>query len=59
MKKCTYDKDKILENYVEPDIVVQYLFIERAENQIKAINDDQGNFSSSAVSTNLNKNDSK
>ncbi|MFW9829454.1 MAG: hypothetical protein ACFFEY_17905 [Candidatus Thorarchaeota archaeon] len=36
------DRQKILENYVEPDITVEYLFIERAEEQIKPINDDQG-----------------
>ncbi|MFX1427898.1 MAG: hypothetical protein ACFFBE_15700 [Promethearchaeota archaeon] len=35
-------KDKILENYVEPDIVIEYIFIERADKQIKPINDDQG-----------------
>ena len=36
------DKDNILENYVEPDISIQYIFIERAEKQVKPINDDQG-----------------
>ena len=36
------DKDNTLENYVEPDISIQYLFIERAEEQVKPINDDQG-----------------
>jgi len=36
------NRDKILENYVEPDITVEYIFIERAEKQIKPINDDQG-----------------
>ncbi|MFW9824995.1 MAG: hypothetical protein ACFFE4_18790 [Candidatus Thorarchaeota archaeon] len=36
------NKDKILENYVEPDVVIEYIFIERAEKQIKPINDDQG-----------------
>ena len=36
------DKDDILENYVEPDITIEYIFIERAEKQIKPINDDQG-----------------
>jgi len=36
------DKDKILENYVEPDVTVEYIFIERAEKQINPINDDQG-----------------
>lgn len=36
------DKDNILENYVEPDVTVEYIFIERAEKQIKPINDDQG-----------------
>ena len=30
------------ENYVEPDIIVEYIFIEKAEYQIKPINDDQG-----------------
>ena len=36
------DKDDSLENYVEPDISLQYIFIERAEKQVKPINDDQG-----------------
>ena len=36
------NKDNILENYVEPDISIQYIFIERAEKQVKPINDDQG-----------------
>ena len=36
------DKDNSLENYVEPDISIQYIFIERAEKQVKPINDDQG-----------------
>ncbi|MFX1503576.1 MAG: hypothetical protein ACFFDH_21620 [Promethearchaeota archaeon] len=36
------DKEEILENYIEPDIVIEYIFIERAEKQIKPINDDQG-----------------
>jgi len=36
------DKDNILENYVEPDITIEYIFIERAEKQVKPINDDQG-----------------
>lgn len=36
------DEEKIFENYVEPDITVEYIFIERAEDQIKSINDDQG-----------------
>ena len=36
------DKEKILENYVEPDIIIEYFFIEKAENQIEPINDDQG-----------------
>jgi len=36
------NKDKILENVVEPDVVVEFIFIERAEKQIKPINDDQG-----------------
>ena len=37
-----FNKDKISENYQKPHIIVQYLFIERAENQIKIINNDQG-----------------
>ncbi len=36
------DEEKILENYVEPDITVEYIFIEKADTQIKPINDDQG-----------------
>ncbi|MFX1366047.1 MAG: hypothetical protein ACFFCE_18375 [Promethearchaeota archaeon] len=36
------DKDKILENYVEPDITIEYIFIEKADKQVKPINDDQG-----------------
>jgi hypothetical protein len=36
------NEDKILENYVEPDAVIEYIFIERADEQIKPINDDQG-----------------
>ena len=36
------DIDKILEKNVEPDFTVEYIFIERAEKQIKPINDDQG-----------------
>jgi len=36
------DKEKILENYVEPDVTVEYIFIEKAEEQIKPINDNQG-----------------
>ncbi|MFX0019231.1 MAG: hypothetical protein ACFFAK_03385 [Promethearchaeota archaeon] len=36
------DDEKILENYEEPDIAVEYIFIERAEEQIKPINEDQG-----------------
>ncbi|HUY01260.1 MAG TPA: hypothetical protein VMV49_16990 [Candidatus Deferrimicrobium sp.] len=35
-------KEKILENYVEPDATGAYLFLERAQKQIKPINDDQG-----------------
>ena len=35
-------EDKILENYVEPDITIEYIFIEKADTQIKPINDDQG-----------------
>lgn len=36
------DEEKILENYVEPHATVEYLFIEKAEEQFKPINDDQG-----------------
>lgn len=36
------NKQKILEKYVEPDVIVQYIFIERVEEQISPINDDQG-----------------
>ena len=36
------DEEKIIENYVEPDIIVEYIFIEKADKQIKPINDDQG-----------------
>ena len=36
------DKEKILENYVELDFTIEYIFIEKAEEQIKPINDDQG-----------------
>jgi hypothetical protein len=36
------DNGNTLENYVEPDAVIEYIFIERAEEQIKPINDDQG-----------------
>jgi hypothetical protein len=36
------DNDKILENYIEPDATVEYLFVEKAEEQVKVINDDQG-----------------
>ena len=36
------DKDEILEKNTESDITVQYIFIERAEKQVKSINDDQG-----------------
>jgi hypothetical protein len=35
-------KEKILDNYVEPDATVEYLFVERAEKQVTPINDDQG-----------------
>ncbi len=34
--------EKIMDNIVDPDIVVEYLFVEKAEKQIKPINDDQG-----------------
>ena len=36
------EKDNNLENIVEPDITIEYIFIERAANQVKPINDDQG-----------------
>lgn len=36
------DQDKVLEKNVEPDFTVEYIFIERAEKQVKPINDDQG-----------------
>ena len=36
------DKDKNFDNYIEHDISIQYIFIERAEKQVKPINDDQG-----------------
>ena len=36
------DEEKIIENYVESDVTVEYIFIEKAEEQIKPINDDQG-----------------
>ncbi len=36
------NKEKILENYVEPDITIEYIFVEKADEQIKPINDDQG-----------------
>ena len=36
------DKQKVFENYVEPDITVEYIFIERVIEQNKSINDDQG-----------------
>ena len=36
------NKDKILENYREPDVTIEYIFIEKAEKQLKPINDDQG-----------------
>jgi len=36
------DRDKSSENIIEPDITVEYIFIERAEKQVKPINDDQG-----------------
>lgn len=37
-----FDEEKILANYKEPDINIEYLFIERAPEQVKVINDDQG-----------------
>jgi len=36
------DRDKILENYIEADVTIEYIFIERAEEKLKPINDDQG-----------------
>ena len=36
------DKDENLDNYIEHDITIEYIFIERAEKQVKPINDDQG-----------------
>ncbi len=36
------DKDENLDNYIEQDIIIEYIFIERAEKQVKPINDDQG-----------------
>ena len=36
------DKEKILENYVEPDITIEYIFVEKADKQEKPINADQG-----------------
>ncbi|MFX0034335.1 MAG: hypothetical protein ACFE9I_01685 [Candidatus Hermodarchaeota archaeon] len=36
------NKEKIFENYVEPDITIEYIFVEKADEQIKPINDDQG-----------------
>jgi len=36
------DEDNILENYVEPDITIEYIFIEKRDTQIKPINNDQG-----------------
>jgi hypothetical protein len=36
------DQDKVLKKNVEPDFTVEYIFIERAEKQVKPINDDQG-----------------
>jgi len=37
-----FDEEKILENYVEPDAAVEYLFVEKADWQKKVINDNQG-----------------
>jgi len=37
-----HEREKIIENYIEPDITIEYIFIEKAEKQIKPINDDQG-----------------
>ena len=42
MKDEKIDETKIFENIVEPDATVEYLFIEKAEAQLKPINDDQG-----------------
>ncbi len=35
-------KESIEENYLTPDATVEYLFVEKAEMQLKPINDDQG-----------------
>ncbi len=37
-----FDEEKVMDNFVEPDATVEYLFVEKAERQLKAINDDQG-----------------
>jgi len=37
-----FDEEKMMDNIVEPDAIVEYLFVEKAETQLKAINDDQG-----------------
>jgi hypothetical protein len=36
------NENKILKNYKEPYITIEYLFIERANEQLKPINDDPG-----------------
>ncbi len=36
------DEEEIQDNIIDPDITVEYIFIEKAEEQIKPINDDQG-----------------
>jgi hypothetical protein len=36
-----FDEDNILANYKEPDINIEYMFIEKAPEQVKVINDDQ------------------
>ncbi|TXT65813.1 MAG: hypothetical protein BAJALOKI1v1_380021 [Promethearchaeota archaeon] len=35
-------QEHIIENYISPDAIVDYLFIEKVEEQHKLINDDQG-----------------
>ncbi len=36
------EKDRIIKNYISPDATVEYLLIEKTDNQYKVINDDQG-----------------
>ncbi len=55
----------VRENYIEPVATVEYLFIERADEQVKPLNDDQGwisgyfNIFSSGKDANDNLNDFK